>query len=138
MLEVADDWTRAHILLPLNWVSANAADNMFGGYQASLADPVPALACLRMFPNFRVATKKLEFEFIRVGNSNLVLHFDVSTNQVESIRRELKEHGRATPCFEMRYVRSDGKVCTHIRNTVAIRPQGYVAPNEYAEDSHEH
>jgi len=138
ILEMADNWTRMRILLPLNWVSANAAGNMFGGYQASLADPVPALACLHMFPGFRVATKKLEYEFVRIGNSNLVLHFDFNQPQIESIRRELAEHGRSTPCFKMHYVRSDGKICTHIRNTVAIRPQGYVGPHEHAEDSHEH
>ena len=138
ILELADDWTRARILLPLNWVSANAAGNMFGGYQASLADPIPALACLRSFPDFHVATKKLEYDFIRVGNSDLVLHFDCTRQQIESIGRELAAHGRATPCFEMRYVRSDGKVCTFIRNTVAIRPRGYVAPSEHSEDDHEH
>jgi acyl-coenzyme A thioesterase PaaI-like protein len=138
ILELADDWTHIHILLPLNWVSANAAGNMFGGYQASLADPIPALACLHMFPDFRIATKKLEYDFVRVGNSDLVLHFDFSPQQAESIRRDLEEHGKATPCFKMHYVRRDGKVCTHIRNTVAIRPQGYVAPFKHIEGEHEH
>ncbi len=138
ILELADDWMQVRILLPLNWVSANAAGNMFGGYQASLADPVPALACLHMFPGFRIATKKLEYEFVRVGNSSLVLHFNFSHKQAEAIRQELEERGRATPCFKMYYMRSDGKICTHIRNTVAIRPLGYVAAHEHAEDNHEH
>lgn len=138
ILELTDNWSRIRILLPLNWVSANAAGNMFGGFQASLADPVPALACLHMFPDFRIATKKLDCDFVRVGNSDLVLHFDFSPHQVESIRRDLKECGRATPCFKMHYERRDGKVCTHICNTVAIRPQGYVTPLEHIKGEHEH
>ena len=128
--EYNEDWSKVRIRLPLTWVSKNAAGNMFGGFQASLADPIPAMACLKKFPDYRVATKKLEIDFIRVGNSDLMLHFDFSTEQEQQIRNELAEHGRATPCFDMVYVRADGKVCSKIRNTIAIRPKGYVSPIE--------
>ncbi|MDX8389908.1 MAG: DUF4442 domain-containing protein [Mariprofundaceae bacterium] len=124
--ELASDWSHARIRLPLNWVSANAGQNMFGGYQASLADPVPAFACLRKFPSYRVMTKSLAIDFVRVGNSDLLLHFDFSAEQETLIAKELEEKGRATPCFEMHYCRSDGQVATRIRNTVAIRPVGYM------------
>jgi len=127
VIELAQDWSMARIRLPLNWLSANAAGNMFGGYQASLADPVPALACLRKFPGYRVSTKKLEIDFIRIGNSNLMLHFDFGVQTEHDIRQALEEHGCATPCFTMTYVREDGQICTRIKNTVAIRPRGYVS-----------
>jgi len=134
VVALKDDWSSARIRLPLNWFSANAAGNMFGGYQASLADPIPALACLKRFPGYRVAIKKLEIDFIRVGSSDLTLHFDFDQAQFQEIERELKENGRATPTFEMRYLREDGKISTRILNTVAIRPQGYVAPIEELDD----
>ena len=130
VIALAEDWSMARIRLPLNWLSANASGNMFGGYQASLADPVPALACLKKFPGYRVVTKKLELDFIRVGNSSLVLHFDFDTQTEQDIRQALETHGRATPCFEMTYVREDGQVCTRIKNTVAIRPEGYTGKHE--------
>ena len=129
--ELAEDWSSVRIRLPLNWVSANAAGNMYGGYQASLADPIPSLACLKRFPGYRVATKKLEVDFIRVGNSDLTLLFDFDEAQFHEIEAELKESDRATPTFEMKFVREDGKVCTRILNTVAIRPEGYVTPIEH-------
>jgi len=130
VVAMADDWSMLRIRLPLNWVSANAAGNMYGGYQASLADPIPALACLKKFPGYRVATKKLNIHFIRVGSSNLTLFFDFDDKLEQTIRQELEKHGRSTPCFSMRYVRDDGKVCTEIKNSVAIRPQGYLAQHE--------
>jgi len=130
VMDLTEDWSMARIRLPLNWVSANAAGNMFGGYQASLADPVPALACLKKFPGYRVATKKLEIDFIRVGNSDLTLHFDFDVQTEQAIRQALKERDHATPCFTMTYVRDDGKVCARIKNTVAIRPMGYVSKHE--------
>jgi len=130
IIELAEDWSMARIRLPLNWISANTAGNMFGGYQASLADPVPALACLRKFPGYRVATKKLEIDFVRPGNSSLMLHFDFDARTEHDTRLALEEYGRATPCFTLTYVREDGQICTRIKNTVAIRPEGYISKHE--------
>jgi len=128
-----DDWGCVRIRLPLTWISANAGGNMFGGFQASLADPVPSIACAVRFPGYRIMTRKLELDFIRVGNSDLMLHFDFSPEQAQSIATELAERGRATPTFEMSYIRADGKVATMIRNTVAIRPRGHVGRHEVSE-----
>ncbi|MDX8386991.1 MAG: DUF4442 domain-containing protein [Ghiorsea sp.] len=128
--ELDEHWSKIRIRLPLNWVSANAAGNMFGGYQASLADPVPAMICVKKFPGHRIATKKLEIDFLRVGNSDLILHFDFDKDMEETIQRDLEEKGFATPCFTMQYIRADGKVCSEIKNTVAIRPKGYVSHHE--------
>ncbi|MDX8404523.1 MAG: PaaI family thioesterase [Mariprofundus sp.] len=137
VVELADDWSSARFRLPLNWVSANIAGNMYGGYQASLADPIPAIACIHHFPGYRVATKKLEIDFIRTGSSDLILHFDFPPETLAAITQELERHGRATPCFDLHYTRADGKVCTRIKNTIAIRPAGYLAPHEERENEHD-
>ncbi|TLS68658.1 hypothetical protein FE236_03365 [Mariprofundus erugo] len=130
IISLADDWSSIRLHLPLNWASANAAGHMYGGYQASLADPIPAVACMHHFPGYRVATRKLEIDFIRSGNSDLILHFDFPAEMVAAIEQELKAHGRATPCFHMQLVRADGQICTEIRNSVAIRPADYISPHE--------
>ncbi len=135
VLALDEEWSHVRIKLPLTWVSANAAGNMFGGFQANLADPVPAIACVQKFPGYRIATKKLELDFLRVGNSDLTLQFDFSKQQAEAIQKELDEKARATPCFEMRFVREDGEVCTLIKNTIAIRPKGYIGNHDRRVDS---
>ena len=38
---------------------------------------------------------------------------------------ELAREGRSTPSFEYGYFLADGRRCTRIVNTVAIRPRGY-------------
>jgi len=130
VLEQSDDWRHVRIKLPLTWATKNAAGNMFGGTQSTLADPVPAITCVKNFPGYRVATKHLALEFLRVGSSDLILHFDLSDEQANQIAQELRENQRSTPCFEMHYVREDGQICTKIRNTIAIRPLGYVGRHE--------
>ena len=130
VLERSKDWGRIRIRLPLRRLVRNGAGNMFGGVQTCLADPIPALACLHRYPGYRIAAKRLEFDFLRVGNSDLVLQFDFPKEQHEAITQALAETGRADPRFEMVYVRADGQICTRIANTVAIRPLGYVSPLE--------
>ncbi|RMG90747.1 MAG: PaaI family thioesterase [Zetaproteobacteria bacterium] len=130
VIAISKDWRHVRILLPLTPISRNARGNMFGGFQACLADPIPALACLKHFGGHRVATRRLLLDFIRPGNSDLVLEFDLPESQLAVIRDELDRRGRSTPTFEMRYVRADGKPCTIIHNTVAIRPLDYISPRE--------
>ena len=125
VLELSDDWRRVRIRLPLNGFSRNPGGVMFGGYQASLADPIAALACARVFPGYSVWTRGLTLDFLRGGSTDLELRFEFPAEQEAAIRRELDERGRATPVFQYGYHLADGTQCTQILNTVAIRPKGY-------------
>ena len=125
VLEIKDSWRLVRIRLPLNAMSRNPGGVMFGGYQAALADPIPALACARIFPGFSVWTRSMQISFDHGGNSDLEMRFSLTPEQEAAIRIELEREGRATPSFEYGYFRKDGVRCTLIRNTVAIRPRGY-------------
>jgi len=125
VLEIADHWRLVRIRLPLNAMSRNPGGVMFGGYQAALADPIPALACARIFPGHSVWTRAMAISFDHGGNSDLEMRFSLTPEQEADIRAELARDGRSTPTFEYGYLRRDGVRCTVIRNTVAIRPHGY-------------
>lgn len=125
VLEIADDWRRLRIRLPLNSISRNPGGVMFGGFQAALADPIAALACARVLPGYSTWTRGLSIDFDLGGSTDLELRFEFSHEQEALIRAELAERGRATPTFEYAYYLADGRRCTRVRNTVAIRPKGY-------------
>lgn len=126
VLEMQDDWRRIRILLPLHSISRNPGGVMFGGFQASLADPVAALACARVFPGYSVWTRGMSIEFDRGGNTDLELRFEMTASQEADIRAQLAARGRATPTFEYGYYLADGTRCTRIRNTVTRRRRGRV------------
>lgn len=128
VLELAPDWRRIRIRLPLYSLSKNPGGSMFGGNQASLADPIPALACARIFPGRAVWTRAFTIEFQRPGDTDLELRFEVSESRIEAIRRELDARGRATPRFEFGFYLTSGEECSRIVNSVAIRPAGYSPP----------
>lgn len=125
VLELADDWSRVRLRLPLTALSRNFGGSMFGGYQAAVADPIAALACVKRFPGHAVWTRAMTIDFMREGNSDLELRFEFDPALAKRIGEELAETGRSTPQFEYGFYRADGKQCAHILNTVAIRPKGY-------------
>ena len=122
---LANDWRHVRITLPLTWISRNMGGGMFGGFQASLADPIAPLACARVFKDFDVWTRKLTVDFQRPGTTDLELRFDFPLEKEREIFEELAEHGRSTPSFEYGLYRTDGTLCTKIECVVAIREQGY-------------
>jgi len=125
VVENHDRWRRVRIRLPLGFFTRNFGGQMFGGAQASLADPIAAIACAHLFPEYSVWTRALALDFEAIGDSDLELRFDFDPAQEAQIRRELAERGRSTPTFEYGYYRADGLQCTRVRATVAIRPRGY-------------
>ncbi|MFO1425399.1 MAG: PaaI family thioesterase [Steroidobacteraceae bacterium] len=126
VLQLDDGWRHVRIRLPLNAISRNPGGVMFGGYQAALADPIAALACARVFPEYSAWTRAMTVEFEHGGTSDLELRFDFDPAQEARIRAELERDGRATPAFDYGFYLRDGSRCTRIVNTVAIRPRGYV------------
>lgn len=126
VLQLRDDWSNVVIRLPLNALSKNMGDAMFGGYIASLADPIAALACAKRFPGCAVWTRAMNIDFVKPGNSDLELRFDFDEALYQEISKELEEGGRSTPTFKYAFYRADGVVCAKVSNTVAIRPDNYL------------
>lgn len=126
VLEMTEKWERIRIRLPLTWVAKNMGGAMFGGFQASLADPIAPLACAKMFPEYHVWTRHLSVDFRLPGNSDLVLKFDFPSELIDKIDHDLQSKGRSTPSFTYGLYREDGKMCTEITCVVAIRPKDYL------------
>ncbi len=126
VLEARDNWRHVRLRLPLTAFSRNLSGDMFGGWQAALADPIAALCCARVFPGYSVWTRAMSLDFQKGGSTDLELRFDMDPQQEAAIGAELRANGRATPSFEYGYYLADGTLCTLVRNTVAIRPRGYV------------
>jgi len=121
VLELADDWSRVRILLPLRHQNTNPGGIMFGGCMASLADPIPALACVQRFPDYSVWTRQLKVDFQREGRSEMELRFDFDPDLDARIRMELEQEGRSDPWFKYAFFLPDGTQCAAVENCIAIR-----------------
>ncbi len=125
VVKLENNWRTIRIKLPLTWVAKNMGESMFGGFQASLADPIAPLACAKVFPSYDVWTRHLSVDFRLPGTTDLELRFDFPKDLEVKIKDELASKGRSTPTFEYGFYRADGKLCTLIKCAVAIRPAYY-------------
>lgn len=123
VLALSDDWRQVRLLLPLSGRTRNPGGSMFGGCMASLADPIAALCCARVFPGHAVWTRAMSLDFRREARGDLELRFELDPDQEQRIRDELARRGRATPSFEYAFYADDGATCALVHNTVAIRPR---------------
>ena len=122
---LGNDWRQVRITLPLTWISRNTGGGMFGGFQASIADPIAPIACAKVFKGYDVWTRKLIVDFQRPGITDLELRFDFPMDKEQEIFEELAKRGRSTPSFEYGLYLQDGTLCTKIECVVAIREKGY-------------
>ncbi|TWU60805.1 hypothetical protein Poly51_10860 [Rubripirellula tenax] len=125
ILHLSPDWRSIRLLLPLSAAARNRQGTMFGGFMASLADPVAALACGKLYPNYAAWTRKLTIDFVRAGTTDLELRFEFPIELERMIEKELQEKERSTPTFEYAYYLTDGTPCAGIQCSVAIRTPGY-------------
>lgn len=128
VLELSPCWRRVRILLPHSWIATNTGGSLFGGFQACLADPIAAMACMKVFPGYAVWTRSLHLDFQHEGRTDLELRFTLKPEQEQKIAAELAANHRSTPQFEYGFYQSDGSLCTLIKASIAIRPQGYQKP----------
>jgi len=131
VIELSPDWRKIRIRLPQTWVSTNMGGSLFGGFQACLADPIAAMACAKLFPDYTVWTRSLTLDFLEQGTSDLELRFFLDPKQERTIVKELTEKNRSTPSFEYAFYKSNGKLCTTIKASIAIRPKGYKKPQRH-------
>ena len=129
VLRLEHDGRDLVIRLPLNGFNRNPGGGMFGGAMASLADPVAALMCARIFPGHAVWTRHMEIDFIREGRTDLELRFLLGDQLESEIQEELANRQRATPVFEYAYYDANDRMCARVINRVAIRPDGYKPGN---------
>jgi len=126
IVQLDPQWRKVRIILPLTRISKNPGGGMFGGFQACLADPIAALACVKAFPGCEVWTRNLQLDFYREGRSDLELRFDFSDQKLLEIEEEMQKKGRSNPVFEYGFYDPGGHLCTRITCRVAIRPEGYI------------
>ncbi len=102
-------WREVRIRLPQSWIATNQGGSLFGGFQACLADPIAAMACVKLFPGYRVWTRSLSLDFIHEGLTDLELRFAMPEHTEALIDQELRLKGRSTPEFEYGFYQSNGK-----------------------------
>jgi len=115
------DWRKVHVTLPLNRRNRNPGGFMFGGAMAALADPIAALACAHLFPDYAVWTQDLRLDFRIEGHTDLQLRFAMPLAIEQQIRQDLHTKMRSTAKFKYAFYDNNERLCAQVYCRVAIR-----------------
>lgn len=121
ILEVAPNYRRLRLRLPLRWYGRNQYGTMFGGFMCAVSDPLCALLCGKIFVGHEVWTKKHCVDFIKPGVGDLEVRIEFRDQDVAEIERALGEHAKCTHTFEFAFYDSRENKVAVAHNSVFIR-----------------
>ncbi|MGP3927448.1 DUF4442 domain-containing protein [Streptomyces sp. 8N616] len=122
VLEIADDWSSARVRLRLGLFNRNYVGTHFGGSLFAMSDPFWMLLTMNSLGrDYVVWDKAGEIEFVAPGRGDVFAEFKLTEDQLEEIRRETADGGRALPWFGCEIVGEDGAVVARVRKQLYVR-----------------
>jgi hypothetical protein len=121
VVSVAADYRSCHIRVPLGWHLKNHHGTFFGGAICSIADPLPALLCGRIFPGTRIWSKRVAVEFLMPARSAVNMKIQIPEDSVSRIRAQLEAGAAAEEMFRFSFWSDDGKELARVENSVFLK-----------------
>jgi acyl-coenzyme A thioesterase PaaI-like protein len=119
---IASDWSDVRVEIPSNWRTRNYVGTIFGGSMYAAVDPMYMIMLIqRLGPDYIVWDKAASIQFKKPGKSKLIAHFNLSDDEVASIRAELTNQHSLDRHYTVELVDVDGNICAKVNKTIYIR-----------------
>ncbi len=119
---LADDFTSATVDMPLRWYNRNYVGTHFGGSLYSMIDPFHMLLIMnRIGRDYVVWDKSAEIEFISPGRGTVTAHFEVTEQELETIREKTANGQKYLPTFTVDIKDEQGKLVATAKKVLYIR-----------------
>ncbi|MEC7278087.1 MAG: YiiD C-terminal domain-containing protein [Bdellovibrionota bacterium] len=98
-------------VMPLTPLNRNYVGTHFGGSLYSMIDPFFMLILMnKLGKGYIVWDKKAEIQFKRPGKGTVEATFEIPQNRVDEIIKDVEEHGKIEPVFEVDIIDKNKKV----------------------------
>ncbi|AUD06545.1 DUF4442 domain-containing protein [Spirosoma pollinicola] len=115
------DWREVHLRLRRNVWTYNYVGTIFGGSMFAAADPFYMLMLLRnLGTDYVVWDKTGSIRFRKPGRQTLYARFEITDEQLDTIRREVANNGQTEQTFKIDWVDSNGVVHAQIERLCYI------------------
>ncbi|GAB3022283.1 DUF4442 domain-containing protein [Spirosoma pulveris] len=115
------DSREVHLRLRRNLWTYNYVGTIFGGSLFAAADPFYMLMLLRILgKSYVVWDKTGSIRFRKPGRQTLYARFDITDQQLDTIRRAVAENGQTEQTFTLDWVDADGVVHAQIERLCYI------------------
>jgi len=108
--------------LVLRFWNRNYVGTAFGGSLYAMADPFYMLILLReLGPGHTVWDKAATVRFRRPGRGTVFARFEIPSERIEAIRREVAETGRSEPSFTATIRDQGGELVAEVDKVISVR-----------------
>lgn len=122
VLEIADDWRRARVVLRRRWYNRNYVGTHFGGSLFAMTDPfwmILTMQCLGR--EYVVWDKAGEIEFVAPGRTDVFAEFRVDDALLEEIRAATANGEKTLRWCETPVTTATGEVVARVRKQLYVR-----------------
>ncbi len=123
--EVADDLSRLRVQMGLYPWNRNWVGSQYGGSLYSMVDPFAMILLMtRLGPGYVVWDKAASIQYRKPGRGAVSADIELSEAQVEAVRREVAEFGKAEPTFDAVILGDKGEVVAIVHRRLSVRLKG--------------
>jgi acyl-coenzyme A thioesterase PaaI-like protein len=122
VLDIAEDWRSARVVLRMRWYNRNYVGTHFGGSLFAMTDPywmILVMECLGR--DFIVWDKAADIEFVAPGRGDVFADFLVEEDALEEIRAATANGDKYLRWFPIDVSNSSGEVVARVRKQLYIR-----------------
>ncbi|UII25949.1 DUF4442 domain-containing protein [Fulvivirga maritima] len=124
---VSADRRRYEVEMKMKWYNRNLVGIHYGGSLYSMCDPWYMFILIDLLgSDYMVMDKGASIRYKRPGKGTLSCVFEVSTEQVQSIKQELDEIGKKDYTFLCEVKNSKGEIVTEVDKIVYVRKKSFV------------
>lgn len=120
--EIARDWRRVRVRMPLRWFNRNYVGTHFGGSLYAMTDPfLMIMAIQNLGPDFVVWDKAATIEFVAPGRGTVTAEFRLDEADLERMRQETTGGRKYLPWFDVEVRGEDGTLVARVRKQLYVR-----------------
>ncbi len=110
------------VAMKLKWSNRNYLGTHFGGSLYSMCDPFFLLILAeRLGPRYVVWDKAATIRFRRPGRGKVTARFELSSEQIESIRQQADTQEKVEPVFRAEVFNDAGEPVAEVEKTLYIK-----------------
>lgn len=110
------------VAMKLRWSNRNYLGTHFGGSLYSMCDPFYLLILAeRLGPGYVVWDKAATIRFRRPGRGTVRARFELSSGQIDEIRRQAETQDKVEPVFTAQVMNEAGELVAEVEKTLYIR-----------------
>ena len=122
VVEIAPDFRRAAVEMPLRWYNRNFFGTHFGGSLYAMTDPFFALLVLHNLPaEYRVWDRAASITFVAPGRGRMRVEFVVSDEDLATIAKMTAGGDKHLHLFTADIVDAEGLVVARVEKVVYVR-----------------